>query len=195
MITIKKRTLLVGVVLLIAITSVAAIVIEDIYWEYQYAQSLDDFNEWDEFEGEEILRKLTPEYCKSANELNDDYSCKNLIQGNVLGWKSIDNCKDEWITFTFDQEYYVEFIVFENFQLDSQFMKTDKIEKLIISLPNRNLTPLSFELNNNKDSQWVDLNRHTDEIKFSVDSSYNNTPSVPCGIQTITFFGKESYSQ
>jgi hypothetical protein len=192
MITIKKKALLLGVVFLIAITSVLTIVVHDIYWEYRYSQSIDGFNEWEEFEGEAILRKLTPVYCESANTLNDDYSCKNLIQENVLGWKSIDNCKDEWITFTFDQEYYVEFIVFENFQLDSQFMKTDKIEKLTISLPNRNLTPVTFELNNNKDSQWVDLNSHTDEIKFSVDSSYNNTTTVPCGIQTITFFGSES---
>ena len=195
MIAIKKRTLLLGMVSLIVITSVVAIVIEDMYWESQYSQSLDDFNEWDEFEGETILKKLFPEYCESANELNDDYSCNNLIQGNVLGWKSFDNCKDEWITFTFDKEYYVEFIVLENFQLDSQFMKTDKIEKLTISLPNRDIAPITFELNNNKDSQWVDLNRHTDAIKFSVNASYNNTPSVPCGIQTITFFGKDSYSQ
>ena len=195
MIAIKKRTLLLGMVSLIVTTSVVAIVIEDMYWESQYSQSLDDFNEWDEFEGETILKKLFPEYCESANELNDDYSCNNLIQGNVLGWKSFDNCKDEWITFTFDKEYYVEFIVLENFQLDSQFMKTDKIEKLTISLPNRDIAPITFGLNNNKDSQWVDLNRHTDAIKFSVNSSYNNTPSVPCGIQTITFFGKDSYSQ
>ena len=138
MIAIKKRTLLLGMVSLIVITSVVAIVIEDMYWESQYSQSLDDFNEWDEFEGETILKKLFPEYCESANELNDDYSCNNLIQGNVLGWKSFDNCKDEWITFTFDKEYYVEFIVLENFQLDSQFMKTDKIEKLTIWKKNPN---------------------------------------------------------
>ena len=58
MIAIKKRTLLLGMVSLIVITSVVAIVIEDMYWESQYSQSLDDFNEWDEFEGETILKKL-----------------------------------------------------------------------------------------------------------------------------------------
>ena len=98
--------------------------------------------------------------CETSSQITDDYSCQNIIDENVLGWKSIDNCKDEWLTFTFGKEYYIEFMIFENFQLDSQFMKTDKFNKVTITIPDLNGGPVASvtkELYNNKDSQWIDL--------------------------------------
>ena len=196
MITIKKKMLLLAVLFVIAITSIATIVIEEIYYAYKYGADLDELYTFDLIsEDDVLLERLTPMSCETSSQINDVYSCQNIIEENVLGWKSIDNCKDEWLTFTFDKEYYIEFMVFENFQLDSQFMKTDKFNKITITIPDLNGGPVASvtkELYNNKDLQWIDLNRRGDEVTITIDSSYNNTTTVPCGMQTITFFGSES---
>jgi hypothetical protein len=196
MITIKKKMLLLAVLFVIAITSIATIVIEEIYYAYKYGADLDELYTFDLIsEDDVLLERLTPMSCKTSSQINDVYSCQNIIEENVLGWKSIDNCKDEWLTFTFDKEYYIEFMIFENFQLDSQFMKTDKFNKVTITIPDLNGGPVASvtkELYNNKDLQWIDLNRRGDEVTITIDSSYNNTTTVPCGMQTITFFGSES---
>ena len=196
MITIKKKMLLLAVLFVIAITSIATIVIEEIYYAYKYGADLDELYTFDLIsEDDVLLERLTPMSCKTSSQINDVYSCQNIIEENVLGWKSIDNCKDEWLTFTFDKEYYIEFMIFENFQLDSQFIKTDKFNKVTITIPDLNGGPVASvtkELYNNKDLQWIDLNRRGDEVTITIDSSYNNTTTVPCGMQTITFFGSES---
>jgi hypothetical protein len=171
-------------------------VIEEIYYAYKYGADLDELYTFDLIsEDDVLLERLTPMSCETSSQINDVYSCQNIIEENVLGWKSIDNCKDEWLTFTFDKEYYIEFMIFENFQLDSQFMKTDKFNKVTITIPDLNGGPVASvtkELYNNKDLQWIDLNRGGNEVTITIDSSYNNTATVPCGMQTITFFGSES---
>ena len=196
MITVKKKILLLAVLAVIATTSIATLVIEEIYYAYKYESDLEELYTWDLIsEDDVLLERLTPISCETSNQITNDYSCQNIIDENVLGWKSIDNCKDEWLTFTFGKEYYIEFMIFENFQLDSQFMKTDKFNKVTVTIPDVDGGPVASvtkELYNNKDSQWIDLNRRGDEVTITIDSSYNNTTSVPCGMQTITFFGSES---
>ena len=126
MITVKKKILLLAVLAVIATTSIATLVIEEIYYAYKYESNLEELYTWDLIsEDDVLLERLTPISCKTSNQITNDYSCQNIIDENVLGWKSIDNCKDEWLTFTFGKEYYIEFMIFENLQLDSQFMKTE----------------------------------------------------------------------
>ena len=116
MITVKKRILLLAVLAVIAATSIATLVIEEIYYAYKYESDLEELYTWDLIsEDNVLLERLTPISCETSNQINDDYSCQNIIDENVLGWKSIYNCKDEWLTFTFDKEYYIEFMIFENF--------------------------------------------------------------------------------
>ena len=61
MITVKKRILLLAVLAVIAATSIATLVIEEIYYAYKYESDLEELYTWDLIsEDDVLLERLTP---------------------------------------------------------------------------------------------------------------------------------------
>ena len=73
-----------------------------------------------------ILKALYPISCSATSTLSSEFSCENLFLDNFTfnGWKDDNNkCLEQELTFTFDQEYYIEFMTLENPILDDDFVK------------------------------------------------------------------------
>ena len=61
MITVKKKILLLAVLAVIATTSIATLVIEEIYYAYKYESDLEELYTWDLIsEDDVLLERLTP---------------------------------------------------------------------------------------------------------------------------------------
>ena len=173
----------------------------DDYWEYKLS-SIEEEEEYtfiDEEKNEYMLRRLEPLDCDSSSHFIDQankiYSCNNLYDTNYTeGWKSGGNdCSNESITFYFDKTYYIEFMTVSNFIDTSEFNSMDKINDFRLTFPygeNESVEETHYLVNDNWE-QWFDINKVVDEMTIEIISYYDTPGTNICGLQEITFFGKD----
>ena len=174
----------------------------DAYWEYQFL-TLEEDEEYtfiDEEKNEYMLRRLEPSDCDSSSHFIDKtnkiYSCNNLSDTYYSeGWKSAgeNSCEGESITFYFDKTYYIEFIVITNFIDTSEFNSIDKINdfRLTFSYGENESIEETHSLVNDNWEQWFDVNKLVDEMTIEVISYYDTPETNICGLEEITFYGKD----
>ena len=172
----------------------------DAYWEYKFTSlENEEYTFIDSEENEYMLRRIEPSDCDSSSHFIDQtnkiYSCSNLFDTYYSeGWKSGGNdCSNESITFYFDKTYYIEFMTVQNFIDTSEFNSMDKINDFSLSFPygeNESVQETHYLVNDNFE-QWKDINKVVDEITFEIISYYDTPGTNICGLQEITFFGKD----
>ncbi len=172
----------------------------DAYWEYKFTSlENEEYTFIDSEENEYMLRRIEPSDCDSSSNFIDQankiYSCNNLFDTYYSeGWKSGGNdCSNESITFYFDKTYYIEFMTVQNFIDTSEFNSMDKINDFSLSFPygeNESVQETHYLVNDNFE-QWKDINKVVDEITFEIISYYDTPGTNICGLQEITFFGKD----
>ena len=174
----------------------------DAYWEYKFL-TLEEDEEYtfiDEEKNESMLRRLEPSDCDSSSHFIDQankiYSCNNLFDTYYYeGWKSAgeNSCQGESITFYFDKTYFIEFIVISNFEQESEFKEVDKINDFRLTFPyggNESVEEIQYLVNDNWE-QWFDINKVVDEMTIEVISYYDTPGTNICGLQEVTFYGKD----
>ena len=172
----------------------------DAYWEYKFTSlENEEYTFIDSEENEYMLRRIEPSDCDSSSHFIDQankiYSCNNLFDTYYSeGWKSGGNdCSNESITFYFDKTYYIEFMTVQNFIDTSEFNSMDKINDFSLSFPygeNESVQETHYLVNDNFE-QWKDINKVVDEITFEIISYYDTPGTNICGLQAITFYGKD----
>ncbi len=177
----------------------------DYYWEYKLlsleeeeSTSLNlevDYSFLEKEPEGNMLRRIEPQDCWASSTLSDSHSCHNLTNNDYTGWKSSGNsCLDERLTFYFDKTYFIEFIVISNFERESEFKEVDKINGFTISYPytesEETETRHFLELDNYQ--QWFDINKLVKAPKFVIFSNYDSEGTDVCGLQEITFYGKDA---
>ena len=172
----------------------------DAYWEYKFTSlENEEYTFIDSEENEYMLRRIEPSDCDSSSHFIDQankiYSCNNLFDTYYSeGWKSGGNdCLNESITFYFDKTYYIEFMTVQNFIDTSEFNSMDKINDFSLSYrygENESVQETHYLVNDNFE-QWKDINKVVDEITFEIISYYDTPGTNICGLQEITFFGKD----
>ena len=172
----------------------------DAYWEYKFTSlENEEYTFIDSEENEYMLRRIEPSDCDSSSHFIDQankiYSCNNLFDTYYSeGWKSGGNdCSNESITFYFDKTYYIEFMTVQNFIDTSEFNSMDKINDFSLSFPygeNESVEETHYLVNDNFE-QWKDINKVVDEITFEIISYYDTPGTNICGLQEITFYGKD----
>ena len=147
---------------------------------------------------QDILRKAYPISCSASSSYNDGdgYSCENLYDQDPSSWQ--DNtlqCKDGWIEFSFAQEIYIDFIVFQNVEDSKSFKRNFKARDIAITTNDSEFL-LNKELENDNTSQWIDINQTTSYLKIDILSAFpgedvgTNEAFDECAIQEITFYGR-----
>ena len=177
----------------------------DYYWEYKFLSLEDeesttlelevDYSFLEEEPEDNILRRIVPYHCDASSNLSDDHSCKNLINNDYTGWKDDGNsCLDESLTFYFDKTYFIEFIVVSNFEKTSEYKSVDKIKGFTITYPytQSEETETRHFLTRENYEQWFDLNKLVTEMRFEIFSNYDSEGTDICGLQEITFYGKDA---
>ena len=145
-----------------------------------------------------ILRKAYPISCSASSSYNDGdgYSCENLYDSDPSSWQ--DNglqCKDGWIEFSFAQEIFIDFIVFQNVEDSKSFKRNFKARDTLITT-NDTEWSLDKELLNENGSQWIDIKQTTSYLKIDILSAYpgeevgTNDAFDECAIQEILFYGR-----
>jgi len=176
----------------------------DYYWEYKFlsleeesATSLElevDYSFLEEEPSGSMLRVIEPYDCYASSSLSDSDSCYNLTDGGYTGWRDAGNsCLDETLTFYFDKTYFIEFIVISNFEKESEFKEVDKINDFRLTFPygeNESVEETHYLVNDNFE-QWKDINKVVDEMTIEIISYYDTPGTNICGLQEITFFGKD----
>ena len=172
----------------------------DAYWEYKFTSlENEEYTFIDSEENEYMLRRIEPSDCDSSSHFIDQankiYSCNNLFDNYYEGWKSAgeNSCQGESITFYFDKTYYIEFIVIANFIDTSEFNSMDKINDFRLTFPygeNESVEETHYLVNDNFE-QWKDINKVVDEMTIEIISYYDTPGTNICGLQEITFFGKD----
>ena len=172
----------------------------DAYWEYKFTSlENEEYTFIDSEENEYMLRRIEPSDCDSSSHFIDQankiYSCNNLFDTYYSeGWKSGGNdCSNESITFYFDKTYYIEFMTVQNFIDTSEFNSMDKINDFRLSFQygeNESVQETHYLVNDNFE-QWKDINKVVDEITFEIISYYDTPGTNICGLQEITFYGKD----
>ena len=147
---------------------------------------------------QDILRKAYPIGCSASSSYRDGdgYSCENLYDQDPSSWQ--DNtlqCKDGWIEFSFAQEIYIDFIVFQNVEDSKSFKRNFKARDIAITTNDSEFL-LNKELENDNTSQWIDINQTTSYLKIDILSAFpgedvgTNEAFDECAIQEITFYGR-----
>ena len=165
----------------------------DIYLEKSYEklhQELLEFEESLKVVEETPLHIITPVNCLASSEANDIYTCKKIYDLTHLGWEDDQqNCRNQWIEFEFDDRYFIEFMILENYEDDSLFYRKDKVRNIEIIFSDKNKNYYLVE--EIQESQWFDINYITNTIKMNILTNYNDEDSNTCHIQEITFYGRE----
>ena len=105
------------------------------------------------------------------------------------------SCEDATIEFTFANPIYFEFIVFQNAEKSSSFIRNFKARDIRITT-DQNDFEVEKELENDNFQQWIDLNTNATKIKIEILSSFpgeelnGQNAFTECAIQEIKFFGK-----
>ena len=112
-----------------------------------------------------------------------------MWQDNSLG------CEDTVLEFTFSDTIYFEFIVIQNAEKSSSFIRNFKARDIRITTDQSDYM-VEKELENDNFQQWIDLNTNASTIKIEVLSAYpgeelnGQNPFTECAMQEIKFFGK-----
>ena len=142
------------------------------------------------------LKPQVPIACTSSSSFDSTFTCINLYDDSNAMWQ--DNslqCKDAVLEFTFSNEIYFEFIVFQNAEKSSSFIRNFKARDIRITTNNNDFM-VEKELENDNFQQWIDLNTNASQINISIISAYPGEDSNgqnafnECAIQEIKFFGK-----
>ena len=147
---------------------------------------------------QDILRKAYPIGCSASSSYGDGdgYSCENLYDQDPSSWQ--DNtlqCKDGWVEFSFAQEIYIDFIVFQNLEDSKSFKRNFKARDIAITTTDSEFL-FNKELENDNTSQWIDINQTTSYLKIDILSAFpgedvgTNEAFDECAIQEITFYGR-----
>ena len=142
------------------------------------------------------LKPQVPISCKASSNFNEDFSCENLYDESNSMWQ--DNslgCEDTVLEFTFSDTIYFEFIVIQNAEKSSSFIRNFKARDIRITTDESDYQ-VEKELENDNFQQWIDLNTNANTIKIEVLSAYpgeelnGQNPFTECAMQEIKFFGK-----
>ena len=77
------------------------------------------------------------------------------------------SCKDATLEFTFDDAIYFEFIVIQNAEKSSSFVRNFKARDIKITTDQSDYE-VEKELENDNFQQWIDLNTTANTIKIEV---------------------------
>ena len=142
------------------------------------------------------LKPQIPVSCMASSTFNDDFSCENLYDDSNSMWQDNElSCEDATIEFTFANPIYFEFIVFQNAEKSSSFIRNFKARDIRITTDQNDFV-VDKELENDNYQQWIDLNTDATKIKIEILSSFpgeelnGQNPFTECAIQEIKFFGK-----
>jgi len=165
----------------------------DIYLVKSYEklqQELLEFEESLKVVEETPLHIITPVNCLASSESSEINTCKKIYDLTHLGWEDDQqNCRNQWIEFEFDERYFIEFMILENYEDDSLFYRKDKVRNIEIIFSDNNKNYYLVE--EIQESQWFDINYITNTIRMNILTNYNDEDSNTCHIQEITFFGRE----
>ena len=143
------------------------------------------------------LKPQVPISCKASSAFpGDDFSCENLYDDSNSMWQDNSlSCKDATLEFTFADAIYFEFIVIQNAEKSSSFIRNFKARDIRITTDQSDYE-VEKELENDNFQQWIDLNTTANTIKIEVLSAYpgeelnGQNPFTECAMQEIKFFGK-----
>lgn len=141
-----------------------------------------------------ILKLQYPISCTSSNTTSLT-TCEELYydQYAAEGWKTKDDiCYKEFVTFDFSRLIYLEFITLENFFMTKEYETYDKIKEVNIVFPNKNIEPITFEMELIQTSQWIDINQEVDSLTLEIKSSYNSPENTQCGLGAVAFYGRDT---
>jgi len=145
---------------------------------------------------ENFLQLQFPLSCTSSSENIGNNTCEELYIDNYAaeGWITADAvCYKEFVSFDFKKNIYLEFVVLENFEANSMFLKYDKIKDYKILFPESSFAPMEATLEiTNEHSQWIDINKEISKITFEIKSSYEDPSESQCGLQEISFYGRDT---
>lgn len=151
-----------------------------------------------EISQENVLERKYPLFCFSSSSLDEVSTCENLYDSGISTWKDNNmGCEDAWIEFTFSQEIYLEFIVFQNPEIYEYFVKTYNARDILITNSDLGYS-LNKEMQNENISQWIDINAMTSDVYIQILSAYPGEeingiqPFSECAIQEITFYGRDA---
>ena len=143
------------------------------------------------------LKPQVPISCKASSAFpGDDFSCENLYDDSNSMWQDNSlSCEDATLEFTFADTIYFEFIVVQNAEKSSSFIRNFKARDIRITTDQSDYE-VEKELENDNFQQWIDLNTSASTIKIEILSAYpgeelnGQNPFTECAIQEIKFFGK-----
>lgn len=141
-----------------------------------------------------ILKLQYPISCTSSNTTSLT-TCEELYydQYAAEGWKTKDDiCYKEFVTFDFSRLIYLEFITLEHFFTTKEYEMYDKIKEINIVFPNKNIEPITFEMELIQTSQWIDINQEVDSLTLEIKSSYNSPENTQCGLGSVAFYGRDT---
>ena len=141
-----------------------------------------------------ILKLQYPISCTSCNTTSLT-TCEELYydQYAAEGWKTKDDiCYKEFVTFDFSRLIYLEFITLEHFFTTKEYEMYDKIKEINIVFPNKNIEPITFEMELIQTSQWIDINQEVDSLTLEIKSSYNSPENTQCGLGSVAFYGRDT---
>jgi len=149
------------------------------------------------------LQKIYPDKCWASSELAERWGCESLYDTQYgydnLHWEDNSNrCSLAELKFYFNEEVFVEFVVFKNLDDEVLFNRNYKIKTAWVTYNNEDIVSNILELKNEQYSQWLDINENLTSITFQVVSAYPGvefngaSPFEECSLQEVTFYGRKS---
>ncbi len=127
-----------------------------------------------------------------------DFSCENLYDNEYTMWQdNSQSCNEGWLEFNFSRNIFIEFIVIQNSEKTSSFMRNFKVRDILITTDDQDVQ-IQKELENDNFEQWVDVNATTSFLRIDILSAYpgvelnGQNPFEECALQEVRFFGKDS---
>jgi hypothetical protein len=159
------------------------------YYYANFYEPSDELLALFEEDDEGYLQRVFPVSCSASSQLNENQSCENLFDLNSDGWEDNNlNCKEQWIEFDLGEEYFVEFIVMQNYQYEGLYAQKDKIRDFTLEMNNEN--EYSDTMIDSTDSQWFDINEDASTIRMKVISSWNTVGTETCHLQEFEIYGR-----
>ena len=161
------------------------------YYYANFYEPSEDFLALLEEDDEFILKKIDPVSCTASSQLNEFQSCENLYDFDSNGWEDNNlNCKDQWLEFDLGKDYYIEFIVLQNYQYEGLYAQKDKIREFELIMSDN--SKYSNVMIDSTDSQWFDIMKDTSSIRLNILSSWNTVGTENCHLQEFEIYGRNS---
>jgi len=158
---------------------------------YEYSDAYDELTALYEEDDESYLQLIYPVSCSSSSQLNENQGCENLFDLDSDGWEDNNlNCKDQWIEFDLGKEYFVEFIVLENYKYEGLYAQKDKIRDFVLEMSDDE--EYSNTMVDSTDSQWFDINKDTSTIRMNIISSWNTVGTETCHLEEFAIYGRSN---